>query len=97
MKKIQPGMMEYQLESIFQHYSYCKGGCRNVGYTCICASGPNSSTLHYGHAGAPNDHQLQDGDMIVLDMGAEYYCYGADITRSFPVNGKFTEKQKNNL
>ncbi|XP_046843454.1 xaa-Pro dipeptidase-like [Xenia sp. Carnegie-2017] len=95
MKEIKPGMMEFQLESMFLNYCYLNGGCRHSAYTCISASGPNSSILHYGHAGAPNNRVLVDGDMCLFDMGGEYYCYAADITCSFPVNGKFTEKQKN--
>jgi len=94
MKHIRPGMTEYQLESLFQHYCYARGGCRFVSYTCICGSGTNSATLHYGHAGAPNDKLIQDGDMCLFDMGGEYYCYTSDITCSFPANGKFTEQQK---
>ncbi|GMN50708.1 hypothetical protein TIFTF001_019838 [Ficus carica] len=66
---------------------------RHCSYTCICATGGNSSVLHYGHAAAPNDRTLQDGDMALLDMGAEYNFYGSDITCSFPVNGKFTSDQ----
>jgi Xaa-Pro dipeptidase len=50
--------------------------------------------LHYGHAGAPNDCPLKDGMIGLLDMGAEYHCYCADITCSYPINGKFTEDQK---
>ena len=50
--------------------------------------------LHYGHAGAPNDRQIEDGDMCLMDMGAEYFCYGSDITCSYPSNGVFTERQK---
>ena len=50
--------------------------------------------LHYGHAGAPNDKTIRDGDMCLFDMGGEYCCYTSDITCSFPVNGKFTEDQK---
>ncbi|VDO15615.1 unnamed protein product, partial [Haemonchus placei] len=56
--------------------------------------GRNSSVLHYGHANAPNDKLIEDGDMCLFDMGPEYNCYAADITTSFPANGKFTEKQK---
>lgn len=93
MKHIRPGMKEYQLESLFEHYVYAKGGCRHVAYTCISASGDNCATLHYGHAGAPNDKTIHDGDMCLFDMGGEYYCYTSDITCSFPVNGKFTPKQ----
>ena len=66
---------------------------RHNSYTCICASGHNGATLHYGHAGAPNSRQINDGEMVLLDMGAEYHCYGSDITRSYPVNGKFTPEQ----
>ncbi|KAH7720786.1 Protein K12C11.1 [Aphelenchoides avenae] len=57
-------------------------------------SGYNSSVLHYGHEGAPNDKLINDGDMCMFDMGPEYNCYSSDVTCSFPANGKFTEKQK---
>ncbi|XXG48222.1 hypothetical protein AAC387_Pa02g2732 [Persea americana] len=93
MRKTRVGMKEYQLESTFLHHIYMYGGCRHCSYTCICASGENSSVLHYGHAAAPNDRMLNDGDMALLDMGAEYHFYGSDITCSFPVNGKFTSDQ----
>ncbi|GAA0166990.1 metalloprotease [Lithospermum erythrorhizon] len=93
MRKTKAGMKEYQMESIFLHHTYMYGGCRHCSYTCICATGNNSSVLHYGHAAAPNDKTLHDGDMALLDMGAEYHCYGSDITCSFPVNGKFTGDQ----
>ncbi|XP_074957501.1 xaa-Pro dipeptidase isoform X2 [Phalacrocorax aristotelis] len=57
-------------------------------------SGENSSVLHYGHAGAPNDKTIEDGDLCLFDMGGEYYCYGSDITCTFPANGKFTPDQR---
>jgi len=94
MRHIRPGMKEYQLESIFRHYAYYNGGARHMSYTCICGSGENGATLHYGHAGAPNDKTVNDGDMCLFDMGSEYYCYSSDITCSFPANGKFTDDQK---
>lgn len=94
MRNVRPGMYEYQMESMFHHYCYFQGGLRHLSYTCICGSGDNSSVLHYGHAGAPNSKQLHDGDMCLLDMGGEYYCYASDITCSYPCNGKFTDKQK---
>ncbi|KAL6592262.1 hypothetical protein ACP70R_049526 [Stipagrostis hirtigluma subsp. patula] len=53
----------------------------------------NSAVLHYGHAAAPNDRILNDGDMALMDMGAEYHFYGSDITCSYPINGKFNKKQ----
>ncbi|ELU11049.1 hypothetical protein CAPTEDRAFT_164622 [Capitella teleta] len=93
MRKIKPGMYEYQGESIFQQYCYSNGGMRHMGYTCICGTGHNGSILHYGHAAAPNDKRIQDGDMCLFDMGGEYYCYTSDITCSFPANGKFTPDQ----
>ncbi|KAG5547269.1 hypothetical protein RHGRI_013070 [Rhododendron griersonianum] len=93
MRKTRVGMKEYQLESMFLHHTYMYGGCRHCSYTCICATGDHGSVLHYGHAAAPNDRTLEDGDMALLDMGAEYHFYGSDITCSFPVNGKFTSDQ----
>jgi len=94
MKNTKPGMMEYQSESLFKHYAYYNFGSRHVGYTSICGCGPNGAVLHYGHAGAPNDRHIQDGDMCLMDMGAEYFCYGSDVTCSYPSNGKFTDIQK---
>ncbi|XP_022147628.1 xaa-Pro dipeptidase [Momordica charantia] len=93
MRNIKVGMKEYQLESLFLHHTYMYGGCRHCSYTCICATGENSAVLHYGHAAAPNDRTLEDGDMALFDMGAEYHFYASDITCSFPVNGKFTSDQ----
>ena len=94
MRSAKPGMMEYQLESLFQHHTYTHGGCRHMSYTCICACGPNPAILHYGHAGRPNNRLLLDGDLALLDMGAEYHCYASDITCSFPVNGNFQPDQQ---
>ena len=94
MRTMKPGMKEYQAESTFLHHVYFHGGARHVCYNCIAATGQSAAVLHYGHAGAPNDQTLRDGDMVLFDMGAEYCCYNSDITCSWPVNGKFTEKQK---
>ena len=94
MKTTKQGDMEYQIEARFLSSIYEDHGCRHAAYTSICASGPNAAVLHYGHAGAPNDRELRAGDMILLDMGAEYHCYCSDITCTFPVNGIFTDDQK---
>uniref|UniRef100_A0AC34QP62 Aminopeptidase P N-terminal domain-containing protein n=1 Tax=Panagrolaimus sp. JU765 TaxID=591449 RepID=A0AC34QP62_9BILA len=94
MRKIKPEMYEYQMESLFRHVSYFTGGCRHLAYTCIAATGENGAVLHYGHANAPNEKLIKNGDMCLFDMGPEYNCYASDVTCSFPCNGKFTEKQK---
>ena len=94
MQATAQGMVEYQLESLFHHWCQFHGGCRFLSYTCICASGVNSAVLHYGHAGEPNARTLAPGDMCLFDMGGEFACYGADITTSFPVGGKFTPAQR---
>eukprot|EP00092_Neocalanus_flemingeri_P011207 GFUD01012072.1.p1 GENE.GFUD01012072.1~~GFUD01012072.1.p1 ORF type:complete len:516 (+),score=101.89 GFUD01012072.1:47-1549(+) len=93
MRTVQPGMAEYQAEATFLHHVYFYGGARHVCYTCIAASGPNGAIQHYGHAGAPNNRNIKEGDMCLFDFGAEYYCYTSDITCSFPVGGQFTAKQ----
>eukprot|EP00099_Drosophila_melanogaster_P012979 NP_001287306.1 dipeptidase C, isoform B [Drosophila melanogaster] len=94
MRFMRPGRMEFEGESLFLHHAYSVGGCRHASYTCICGSGTNSSILHYGHAGAPNSKPVQDGDLCLFDMGANYCGYAADITCTFPANGKFTDDQK---
>ncbi len=94
MRHIKPGMTELQCEALFKAYAGYFGASRHMAYTCICGAGPNGAVLHYGHAGYPNDKLLEDGDMIVLDMGAEYSGYTTDLTRSYPVNGVFSEDQK---
>ncbi|VBB18021.1 xaa-Pro dipeptidase [Yasminevirus sp. GU-2018] len=94
MKIAKTCVYERGLEAEFLHYINMHYGCRHVSYGCICCSGHNGAILHYGHAGAPNDRKLQDSDMLLLDMGAEYYNYGSDITCSFPKSGKFTDDQK---
>eukprot|EP01029_Cantina_marsupialis_P000845 TRINITY_DN10652_c0_g1_i1.p1 TRINITY_DN10652_c0_g1~~TRINITY_DN10652_c0_g1_i1.p1 ORF type:complete len:495 (-),score=135.14 TRINITY_DN10652_c0_g1_i1:196-1680(-) len=94
MQVCKPGMTEIQVESVFRHYCMFVGGSRLTSFTPIAGSGVNSAVLHYGHAGAPNDKVIGDGEMILCDMGSEYNCYASDITCSFPVNGKFTEDQK---
>lgn len=90
MQNCKPGMSQYQLESRFLHEVYSNGGCRRVSYTCICATGHHGATLHYPN----NDALVENGTMALLDMGGNYKGYAADITCSFPVNGKFTEDQK---
>ena len=67
---------------------------RNLSYTCICAAGHNGSVLHYGHAGEPNSHEVRPDAMCLFDMGAEFLCYGSDITSTFPASGVFTPKQR---
>merc|ERR1711991_433352 len=94
MRQVQVGWNEYQMEALFKFHTYNYGGCRHEAYTCICACGPSGATLHYGHAGAPNDRPIKDGQIGLLDMGAEYSCYCSDITCSYPVNGRFTQDQK---
>eukprot|EP01083_Nonionella_stella_P165436 550340_1 len=94
MRHAKEGLSERQLEAMY--FGFCEyfGGARHVAYTCICASGPHASILHYGHAGRPNDRFIVDGDLMLLDMGGEYNGYATDITCSFPVNGTFTDDQK---
>jgi len=89
MQECKPGMQEYQLEAKFvEHCMY--EGCRAMAYTSIVAGGENGCTLHY----VDNSSVLQDGDLVLIDAGGEYDYYAADITRTFPINGKFTKEQR---
>ncbi|KEG12979.1 aminopeptidase P [Trypanosoma grayi] len=90
MQHCKPGMSQHHLESTFLHYVYYYGGCRKVGYTCICGTGHHGAILHYPN----NDAPVENGSMALLDMGGQYAGYSSDITCSFPVNGKFTEDQR---
>jgi Xaa-Pro dipeptidase len=94
MRSVSEGMVEYELEAKFLYEIYKNGGCRKCAYTSICACGPNNAILHYGHAGAPNDRILKNGDMALLDMGADYHGYVSDITCSFPISKVFSSDQR---
>jgi Xaa-Pro aminopeptidase len=89
MKICRPGMMEYQLESELI-YAFTQQGARVPAYPAIVGGGDNGCVLHYTH----NCAQLKDGDLVLIDAGAEYEGYASDITRTFPVNGRFSETQK---
>lgn len=88
MRKCQPGMMEYHLESEFRH-SCIKKGAREQAYTSIVGGGNNACVLHY----VDNSDELKDGDMLLIDAGCELDYYASDITRTYPVNGTFSKAQ----
>lgn len=89
MKNAQAGMMEYEIEA---HYDYIltKHGVRDKAFQTIAASGKNGTVLHY----VKNNQKTNDGDLILIDAGAQVDWYNGDLSRTFPVNGKFTERQK---
>ena len=89
MRAARPGMMEYEVEAEILHEFYRRGS-RAPAYTSIVAGGGNACVLHY----ITNQARLQDGDLLLIDAGCELEGYAADITRTFPVNGKFSTVQK---
>ena len=89
MQAARPGMWEYEIEAVVEA-AFRRNGADRLGYPSIVGSGPNSTTLHYD----VSRRQTRDGDLVVLDAGAEWGQYTADVTRTFPVNGKFTPRQK---
>ena len=89
MQAARPGVWEYELEAVLEA-AFRRNGADRLGYPSIVGSGPNSTTLHYD----VNRRQTRDGDLVVVDAGAEWGQYTADVTRTFPVNGKFTPRQK---
>lgn len=89
MMRTRPGMWEYEVEAIVE-YTFRRRGAERVGYPSIVGSGFNSTLLHYDLSRA----QTRDGDVLLIDAAAEFGYYTADLTRTFPVNGKFTPRQK---
>ncbi|HHE37379.1 MAG TPA: aminopeptidase P family protein, partial [Candidatus Cloacimonetes bacterium] len=88
-KKAKSGMMEYELEAIL-NYEITRSGMRHLGFKSIIAAGKNAATLHYVN----NNSMIGKNDLILLDVGAACNNYSADISRTFPVSGKFTARQK---
>mgnify|MGYP001036302878 FL=1 len=82
-------MAEYQVQAIAE-YRFTTEGARRPGFPSIAGAGPNSCILHYDS----NDGVLKDGDLFLLDVGAEFRRYSADVTRTFPVGGRFTAEQR---
>jgi Xaa-Pro aminopeptidase len=89
MENSKAGMKEYELEAYF-NFTLKMNGIKDFAFNTIAASGKNATTLHYDK----NDSLLCDGELVLFDLGAQYKYYNADISRTFPVNGKFTERQK---
>lgn len=89
MRAARPGMYEYQVQAVLEHEFHSRG-MKHCAYPSIVATGVNGAVLHYHH----NDQKIRKGDLLLIDAGAECRGYAADITRTFPVSGKFTRRQK---
>lgn len=89
MRSVKPGMREYEIQALVE-YCFTRSGCESTAYNSIVGSGPNSTILHY-----EEDRRLmQAGDLVCMDVAGEYHGYAADVTRTYPVSGKFTPEQK---
>jgi Xaa-Pro aminopeptidase len=89
MKTARAGMHEYELEALIERI-FRQRGAAAPAYTSIVGAGANATVLHYIN----NDGELRDGDLLLIDAGAEYKGYASDITRTFPINGRFTQPQR---
>ncbi len=89
MKAVRPGMKEYEVEALIEQI-FRKQGAAAPAYTSIIGAGPNATVLHYIN----NDGELRDGELLLIDAGAEYKGYASDITRTFPINGRYTKAQR---
>ncbi len=86
---VKPGVWEYEIEAEYMH-EFLRNRSKGFAYTPIIASGNNANVLHY----IENNQQCKDGDLILMDVGAEYANYSSDMTRTIPVSGRFTDRQK---
>lgn len=86
---VRPGLKEYEVEAEYAH-EFLRSGSRGFGYQPIIASGANSCVLHY----TANDRECRSGDLLLMDVGAEYGYYNADMTRTIPVSGRFNPRQR---
>jgi len=86
---VKPGVWEHEIEAEFLH-EFIRNRSKGFAYTPIIASGGHANVLHY----VENNQQVKDGDMILMDLAAEYANYSSDMTRTIPANGKFTDRQK---
>lgn len=89
MKEVRPGYYEFEIESVIEG-TFLEYGSSMPGFSSIVGSGPNSTILHY----ESNNRKMEDDDLLLMDIGAEYGYYTADITRTIPVNGRFTPEQR---
>lgn len=89
LKFVKPGVMEYEIEAEITH-EFLRNRATRHAYGCIIASGDSARVLHY----VENNRECKDGDLLLMDFGAEYGNYNADLTRTIPVNGKFTNRQR---
>lgn len=89
LKFLKPGVMEFHVEAEYSH-EFLRNRSKGFAYTPIIASGYNACVLHYIN----NNMQCKDGDMLLMDVGAEYANYSSDMTRTVPINGRFTDRQK---
>lgn len=89
MKAVKPEVREYEISALME-YEWGRRGCERPSYTPIVGSGHNSTVLHY----SDNTNTMKAGDVVVIDAAAEYSMYAADITRTLPINGHFTARQK---
>jgi Xaa-Pro aminopeptidase len=89
MRAVRPGMYEYELEAVIEN-AFKKNGAPKTGFPSIVGSGPNGCILHW----QKNDRQTEKGDLVVMDVGAEFEGYSADVTRTIPVNGTFSGRHR---
>jgi len=89
MRAVRPGMQEFEVEALIEQI-FRRRGAAGPAYTSIVGAGPNATVLHYIN----NDGELRDGELLLVDAGAEYKGYASDITRTFPINGRYSKAQR---